>query len=75
MPVQTVGTPPPEADQLRADVEKQLPNIIASFSEVLQKQFGFENLRVGGFTVVPGSAVPEAAENNISCDEEGCSLD
>ena len=70
MPVQTVGSSSPEADQLRGEIEEQLPNIIASFSEVLQKQFGFENLRVGGFTIVP-----KTAKNNISCDEEGCSID
>ncbi|HHP7243435.1 MAG TPA: hypothetical protein ACFE0H_01980 [Elainellaceae cyanobacterium] len=70
MAIETVGNPPPEADQLRAEIEKQLPNIIASFSQVLQDQFGFEGLRVGGFTLVPA----EAAEN-ISCDEEGCSVD
>lgn len=71
MAVETVGNPPPEADQLRADIEKQLPNIIASFSEVLQQQFGFESLRVGGFTIVPA----EADAESISCDEEGCSVD
>ncbi|MGB3291761.1 MAG: hypothetical protein WBB01_02085 [Phormidesmis sp.] len=71
MPVETVGSPPPEADQLRADIEKQLPDIIASFSQVLQRQFGFENLRVGGFTIVPA----EATADSISCDEESCSID
>ncbi|MGJ3245308.1 MAG: hypothetical protein ACFE0I_04445 [Elainellaceae cyanobacterium] len=70
MSIETVGNPPPEADQLRAEIEKQLPNIIASFSQVLQNQFGFEGLRVGGFTLVPA----EAAEN-ISCNEESCSID
>ncbi|MGC1305723.1 MAG: hypothetical protein WA885_00740 [Phormidesmis sp.] len=69
MTVKTAGSPPPEADQLRAEIEKQLPNIIASFSEILQKQFGFENLRVGGFTIVP-----EADTGNISCDDESCSI-
>ncbi len=71
MAVETVGNPPPEANQLRADIEKQLPNIIAKFSEVLQQQFGFESLRVGGFTVVPA----ETNADSISCDEEGCSVD
>lgn len=71
MAVKTVGTPPPEADQLRAEVEKQLPKIIASFSQVLQEQFGFDMLRVGGFTVVP----VEDTADSISCDEEGCSID
>lgn len=71
MSVETVGNPPPEADQLRAEIEKQLPDIINSFSQVLQKQFGFDNIRVGGFTVVPA----EAAADSISCDEEGCSID
>lgn len=71
MPVETVGSPTPEADQMRAEIEKQLPNIIASFSKVLQEQFGFDTLRVGGFTVVPA----EASSDSISCDEEGCSVD
>lgn len=70
MPVETVGSPPPEADQLRAEIEKQLPDIIASFSQVLQVQFGFENLRVGGFTIVPA----EATADSLSCDEESCSI-
>lgn len=70
MPVEAVGNPPPEADQLRTEIEQQLPHIIASFSKVLQEEFGFEGLRVGGFTVVPAEAVAE----NISCDEEGCSV-
>ena len=71
MSVETVGNPPPEANQLRTEIEKQLPNIIASFSQVLQKQFGFEGIRVGGFTIVP----EETATDTISCDEEGCSID
>ncbi|MEO0351166.1 MAG: hypothetical protein AAF282_14085 [Cyanobacteria bacterium P01_A01_bin.15] len=71
MSVETVGNPPPEANQLRAEIEKQLPDIIASFSQVLQKQFGFESVRVGGFTLVP----KEAAADSISCDEESCSVD
>ncbi|EDX85509.1 hypothetical protein S7335_3210 [Synechococcus sp. PCC 7335] len=70
MTIKTVGTPPPEAEQLRADIEKQLPDIIDSLSEVLQKKFGFEDLRVGGFTIVPASS-----EGNISCDEDGCAVD
>ena len=70
MTIKTVGTPPPEAEQLRADIEKQLPDIIDSFSEVLQKKFGFEDLRVGGFTIVPASS-----ESNISCDEDSCAVD
>ena len=70
MSVEAVGNPPPEADQLRVEIEKQLPDIIASFSQVLQEQFGFEGLRVGGFTVVPA----EAAADNISCDEESCTV-
>ncbi|MGD1854914.1 MAG: hypothetical protein ACFB2W_11760 [Leptolyngbyaceae cyanobacterium] len=71
MSVETVGNPPPEANQLRAEIEKQLPDIIASFSQVLQKQFGFESVRVGGFTLVP----EEASADSISCDEESCSVD
>lgn len=70
MSVETVGTPPPEADQLRLEIEKQLPDIIASFSQVLQDQFGFKDIRVGGFTIVPA----KPAADSISCDEEGCSI-
>jgi hypothetical protein len=62
MSVATVGSPPPEADQLRDEIENQLPDIIASFSQVLQEKFGFENLRVGGFTIVP----IEASTDSIS---------
>lgn len=70
MPVQAVGNPPPEADQLRAEIEQQLPAIIASFSQVLREQFGFEGVRVGGFTIVP-----EEAATSISCTDENCSID
>ncbi len=70
MSVEAIGNPPPQADQLKSEIEKQLPNIIASFSRVLQSEFGIEDVRVGGFTVVP-AAVTTA---NISCDEEGCSV-
>ncbi|MEM7773446.1 MAG: hypothetical protein AAGA75_20460 [Cyanobacteria bacterium P01_E01_bin.6] len=70
MSVEAVGNPPPEADQLRSEIETQLPAIIESFSQVLQEQFGFEGLRVGGFTIVPA----EAAADTISCDEEGCEI-
>ncbi len=72
MPVEAVGNPPPEADQLRVEIEKQLPAIIDSFSTVLKEQFGFEGVRVGGFTLVP---VEETSTNSISCDNERCSID
>ncbi len=70
MPVETVGSPSPEADQLRPEIEKKLPDIIASFNQVLQEQFGFEGIRVGGFTVIPA----EPTADGISCDEESCSV-
>ncbi len=70
MSVKTVGNPPAGADQLKAEIEKQLPNIMASFTQVLQEQFGFEDIRVGGFSLVPA----EAAAGNIACDEAGCSV-
>ncbi len=70
MSVEAVGNPTPKADQLKSAIEKQLPDIIASFSRVLQDDFGFEDIRVGGFTVVPAAV----ATANISCDEEGCSV-
>lgn len=70
MTVKTVGNPPPSADELRTNIEQQLPDIIASFSQVLQEQFGFQDVRVGGFTVVPA-----APGGGISCNEEGCSIE
>lgn len=70
MSVKSVGDLPPQADELRANIEQQLPNIMASFSKVLQEQFGFKDVRVGGFTIVPS----DAADNGVSCDEEGCSI-
>lgn len=71
MPIEAVGNPPPEADQLRAELESKLPEIIASFSQVLQEQFGLTGIRVAGFSVVPESAIPAG----VSCDEESCSID
>jgi hypothetical protein len=38
MAVETVGSPPPEADQIKTVLEQQLPNIIASFNQVLREQ-------------------------------------
>lgn len=70
MPVNAVGNPPPEADRLRQEVEAQLPAIIKQFNQVLQEDFGFSNLRVGGFSVLPA----DIATNKISCDEDGCSI-
>ncbi len=70
MSVKTVGNPPPEANRLREEIETKLPEIIASFSQVLQQQFGFDDLQIGGFTVVPR----QADGDKISCDEEGCSI-
>ncbi len=70
MSVQTVGDLPPQADELRSSIEQQLPDIMASFNKVLQEQFGFQDVRVGGFTVVPAAA----ASSSVSCDEEGCSV-
>lgn len=69
MPVQTIGNPPPEADQIRVVLEKQLPDILASFNQVLLEQYGLSGVRVGGFTVVPES---EAA--TVTCDQEACSV-
>ena len=70
MTVKTVGNPPPSADKLRTNIELLLPEIIASFSQVLQEEFGFQDVRVGGFTVVPATA-----GSGISCDEAGCSIE
>ncbi|MBE9076010.1 hypothetical protein IQ241_01655 [Romeria aff. gracilis LEGE 07310] len=70
MSIESIGNPPPAADELRAEIEKQLPDIIASFNQVLQEQFSFEGIRVGGFSVVPA----ENATDAIACDEESCSI-
>lgn len=71
MPVETVGNPPPEADQLRSTLEKQLPDIIASFNQVLREQYGFSGIGVGGFTIVPEGAIPAT----VTCDQESCSVE
>ncbi len=70
MPVETVGSPPPEADQVRSVLQEQLPEIIASFNQVLREQYGVEGVSVGGFTVVPESAVAR----RYSCDQDSCTI-
>ena len=70
MSVESVGNPPAEADKLKSEIEEKLSDIIDSFNQVLREQFGFESIRVGGFSVVP----VESVASNISCDEEGCSV-
>jgi S-formylglutathione hydrolase FrmB len=69
MAVETVGNPPPEADQIRAVLQNQLPDIIASFNQVLRERYGISGVSVGGFTVVP-----EGAAKGVTCDQESCSL-
>jgi len=69
MPVETVGSPPPEADQIRSVLQQQLPDIIASFNQVLREQYGIAGVSVGGFTVVP-----ESAAAAVTCDRDGCSV-
>ncbi|WP_017300068.1 hypothetical protein [Nodosilinea nodulosa] len=70
MSIETIGSPPPEADQVRSVLEQQLPDIIASFNQVLRDQYGITGVSVGGFTVVPESAVP----SKVTCDQDGCSI-
>jgi S-formylglutathione hydrolase FrmB len=70
MSVETVGSPPPEANQIREVLQQQLPEIIASFNQVLRDQYGISGVSVGGFTVVP-----ESAAANVTCDRDGCSID
>ncbi|WOD41039.1 hypothetical protein [Nodosilinea sp. E11] len=70
MSVETVGSPPPEADRVRSVLQEQLPQIIASFNQVLKDQYGIEGISVGGFTVVPESAV----SSKVTCDQDGCSV-
>lgn len=71
MSVETIGSPPPEADRVRSVLAGQLPQIIASFNQVLKDQYGIEGVSVGGFTVVPESAVA----SKVTCDQDGCSVD
>jgi cephalosporin-C deacetylase-like acetyl esterase len=70
MSVETVGSPPPEADQVRSVLEQQLPEIISSFNQVLRDQYGMVGISVGGFTVVPESAMT----SKVTCDQDGCSV-
>jgi hypothetical protein len=70
MAVETVGSPPPEADHIKTVLEQQLPNIIASFNQVLRDQYGITGVSVGGFSVVPESAVA----GTVVCDQESCSI-
>ena len=70
MSVETVGNPPPEADRVRSVLEQQLPQIIASFNQVLKEQYGIAGVSVGGFTVVPESAVSAT----VTCDQDGCAV-
>ncbi|XGB43137.1 MAG: hypothetical protein LVS60_04935 [Nodosilinea sp. LVE1205-7] len=61
---------PPEVDQIRAILQDQLPQIIASFNQVLINQYGVTGVSVGGFTVVPASSVA----GEITCDQDNCSI-
>ena len=70
MTVETVGNPPPEAEQIRATLESQLPDIIASFNQVLKEQYCLSHISVGGFTIVPESAAPAT----VICDQDSCSV-
>ncbi|MGF1536665.1 MAG: hypothetical protein ACFB4J_09325 [Elainellaceae cyanobacterium] len=71
MSIKAVGNPPPEADQIKAVLEERLPEIIASFNRVLKEQYDISGISVGGFTVVPESAV----SGSVTCDQDGCSID
>ncbi len=70
MPIEPVGDLPPEAEQLRLALEKNLPDILARFNQVLHQELGCESIRVGKFTVVPSNSEPE----RLSCNEEHCSI-
>jgi hypothetical protein len=70
MAIETVGTPPPEADHIKTVLEQQLPNIIASFNQVLRNEYGITGVSVGGFSVVPARAVA----GTVVCDQESCSI-
>ena len=51
-------------------LEQRLPQIIASFNQILRDQYGVVGVSVGGFTVIPSSS--EAV--GITCDQDGCSI-
>ena len=70
MSVETVGSPTPEADRVRSVLEQQLPDIIASFNQVLREKYNISGVSVGGFTVVPESAV----SSTVTCDQDGCAV-
>ncbi|NJL49411.1 MAG: hypothetical protein HC929_20655 [Leptolyngbyaceae cyanobacterium SM2_5_2] len=70
MSVEAVGSPPPEVDQIRSVLEQQLPDIIASFNQVLREQYGMTGISVGGFTVVPETAVA----GKVTCDQDHCEI-
>ncbi len=70
MSIETVGSPPPEVDQIRSVLEQQLPEIIASFNRVLRDEYGITGISVGGFTVVPESALA----GKVTCDQDHCEI-
>ena len=72
MSIQTVGNLPPEAGELRDVIQEQLPEIIASFNQVLQEKYGLAGISVAQFTVIPNG--PESSAG-VSCDRESCSVD
>jgi cephalosporin-C deacetylase-like acetyl esterase len=51
-------------------LEQQLPDIIASFNQVLREQYGMTGISVGGFTVVPEAAVA----GKVTCDQDHCEI-
>lgn len=69
MSVEAVGNVPPEADHIRSTIENQLPEIIASFNQVLREQYNLEGISVGGFTVVPAGAT-----STVTCDQDTCTV-
>ncbi|MGF1515146.1 MAG: hypothetical protein ACFB5Z_15820 [Elainellaceae cyanobacterium] len=71
MSVKAVGNPPPEANQIKDVLEERLPEIIASFNQVLREQYNVTGISVGGFTVVPESAM----SGSVTCDQDSCSVD
>ncbi|MBF2079104.1 MAG: hypothetical protein IGR76_11450 [Synechococcales cyanobacterium T60_A2020_003] len=70
MAVETIGNPTPEAEQLRVTLETQLPNIIASFNQVLREQYGLSGISVARFTVIPDVETPAT----VSSDQDSCSI-
>jgi hypothetical protein len=71
MPVESIGNPPPEAEQLKSALEQLLPDILASFNQVLHEQYKLQGIRVSHFAVVPDTSTAQ----RVTCDQTGCAIE